>query len=92
MLGKQIRVARIERRWTLEELAERVGVSLPTIRKVERGDPTVSLGVALEAAATVGVPLFGADDERRWLERRRLDDRLALLPKTARKRVIDDAF
>lgn len=92
MLGEQIRVGRIERRWTLSELGERVGVSVPTIRKVERGDPTVALGVAFEAAVTVGLPLFGEDDERWRLEQHRIDDRLALLPKTARKQVIDDAF
>ena len=51
-------LARRERRWTLAELAERVGVSVVTIRKVERGDPTVALGTAFEAAVIAGVVLF----------------------------------
>ena len=68
LLGASVRAARLERRWTVEELAERVGVNHTTLRKVERGDLTVGLGVAFEAAALVGLPLFGGDDERRSIE------------------------
>jgi len=94
LLGEQIRLARLERRWTLEELAERAGVNHNTIRKVERGDLTVGLGPAFEAAALVGVSLFHADPERRHLETREVQTRLALLPARARRPVsnIDDDF
>lgn len=43
-IGDCIRTARIRRRQSAKELAGRIGVSLPTLRKLERGDPTVSLG------------------------------------------------
>ena len=94
LLGARIRLARLERRWTLEELAERVGANHNTIRKVERGDLSVGLGPALEAAALVGVPLFHADPERRALETREIQARLTLLPARARRpaREIDDDF
>ncbi len=93
LLGARVRLARRERRWTLQELAERVGVTQPTMRKVERGDPTVGLGVAFEAAAVLGVPLFHEDRLRRSLEANRVDDRLALLPKLVRKPAdVDDDF
>lgn len=46
LLGAWVRLGRRERRWTVAELAERVGVSVPTIEKVERGDLTVALGTA----------------------------------------------
>ncbi len=93
LLGARIRLARLERRWTLEQLAERVGVTRVTMRKVERGDLTVGLGVALEAAAVVGVPLFHDDAVRRRLEVRHVDDRLALLPKVVREPAeVDDDF
>ena len=72
LLGARIRAARRERRWTVDELAERVGVAHPTIRKIERGDPTVGLGPAFEAAALLGIPLFG-DDPGRRLGRCRLE-------------------
>lgn len=93
LLGRRIAVARRERRWTLGELAERVGVTRVTMRKVERGDPTVRLGVAFEAAALLDIPLFDADPSRRRLEARRLDDRLAVLPQAVRPRTkVDDDF
>lgn len=93
LLGEQIRLARLERRWTLEELAERVGVNHTTMRKVERGDLSVGLGPAFEAAALVGLPLFDADPGRLSLERRDVQARLALIPARARRpRKIDDEF
>jgi transcriptional regulator with XRE-family HTH domain len=85
LLGARVRLARRERRWTLQELAERVGVTPVTMRKVERGDLTVALGVAFEAAAVVGVPLFHEDRARRSIEAGRVEDRLAVLPQLVRK-------
>jgi transcriptional regulator with XRE-family HTH domain len=93
LLGDAVRAARLERRWTVRELAERVGASYNTIQKVERGDLTVALGVAFEAAVLLGVPLFGDDPERRRVEGARLRDRLAVLPERARRPVrIDNDF
>jgi transcriptional regulator with XRE-family HTH domain len=90
LLGMQIASGRRERRWQLAELAERAGVSVPTARKAERGDPSVSLGTALELATLVGVRLFGVDDDEigRQLNERR--DRLALLPARIRRRPSDE--
>lgn len=85
-------LARRERRWTLAELAERVGVSVVTMRKVERGDPSVALGTAFEAAALVGVPLFHHDPARRSVEGEVVQSRLAVLPATVRPRHVDDDF
>jgi transcriptional regulator with XRE-family HTH domain len=74
------------------ERAERVGVSVPTIEKVERGDLTVALCTALEAAVLVGVALFDEDPERRAREAGRVSDRLPLLPEAVRHPTIDDDF
>jgi transcriptional regulator with XRE-family HTH domain len=93
LLGARVRLARGERRWTLQELAERVGVTHVTMRKVERGDLTVALGIAFEAAAVLGVPLFHEDPSRRTLEAGRVEDRLAVLPQLVRKpEEVDDDF
>lgn len=93
LLGARIQLARRERRWTLQELADRAGVTAVTMRKVERGDPSVRLGVAFEAAALTGVPLFDPDPSRRRLEAERVDDRLAVLPRLVRRPTeIDDDF
>ena len=93
LLGGHVAAARRERRWTLNELAERVGVTKTTMSKVERGDVTVGLGVAFEAAAILGVPLFSEDANRRRVEAARIDDRLTVLPRAVRKPTqVDDDF
>ena len=92
LLGAQVGVARRERRWTTQELADRVGITKVTLLKIEHGDPSVRLGDAFEAATIVGVPLFHPDPERRRLEASHLSDRLAALPQLVRRPVIDDEF
>jgi transcriptional regulator with XRE-family HTH domain len=93
LLGARIQLARRERRWTLQELADRAGVTAVTMRKVERGDPSVRLGVAFEAAVLTGVALFDPDPSRRGLEAGRVEDRLAVLPRLVRRPgEIDDDF
>jgi transcriptional regulator with XRE-family HTH domain len=93
LLGARIRLGRRERRWTMEELAERVGIGVVTMRKIERGDPSVRLGLAFEAATLTGVPLFHEEASRLSLERGRVEDRLAVLPRSVRKPTqVDDDF
>jgi transcriptional regulator with XRE-family HTH domain len=84
ILGLQIAAARKSRRWTLSELAERAGISTPTLRNIERGEPTTAIGAAFEVATLVGVPLFDAEADDLLALRRRAEDRLALLPRTVR--------
>jgi transcriptional regulator with XRE-family HTH domain len=92
LLGLRVRLGRLEKRWTIAELAQRVGVSERTIANVERGDLGVALGTALEAAVVVGVALFHPDDDRRRLESARVRDYLTLLPRTVRPGPVDDDF
>ncbi|MCS6068942.1 helix-turn-helix domain-containing protein [Klebsiella variicola subsp. variicola] len=61
-----IRTARIERKLTVEELAERAGVSRGLVYRAEEGDMGCAIGAVFELATIVGVPLFytgsGIDD------------------------------
>jgi transcriptional regulator with XRE-family HTH domain len=84
LLGAQVALSRRERRWSARDLAERAGITPPTLRKVERGDPTVSIGVAFEVARLVGVPLFHEDRTRLTLDLDRTRDRAAVLPQRVR--------
>lgn len=90
-LGSEIARARRERRWSQTELAERVGVALGTIRAVERGSPSVTLGVAVEAAVVLAIDLLGgpAAAATRAADNRRV---LALLPRRVRAEAVDDDF
>ena len=94
LLGAEIRVRRIQRGWSIEALAGRVGASHPTITKAERGDPTVAIGIVFEAATLVGVPLFGEDAVTRALHGAQLAREVGLLPSSARakRKVVDNDF
>jgi transcriptional regulator with XRE-family HTH domain len=48
-LGKRLRAARIERNDTMDVFAQRLGVSVGTVRAMERGAPTVQVGAWLNA-------------------------------------------
>jgi transcriptional regulator with XRE-family HTH domain len=53
-LGVDIAVARKRRRFTQQRLADGAGVNVATIRRLERGDAGVSLGVLAMALLTLG--------------------------------------
>lgn len=44
-MGEQIKLARLRRRLSTELVAERAGVSRSTLWKVEKGDPSVAMGI-----------------------------------------------
>jgi transcriptional regulator with XRE-family HTH domain len=54
-LGGNIATARRRRRETQAALATRVMVSLPTLRKMERGDPSVGIAVYFSALWALGL-------------------------------------
>ena len=54
-LGENIRVARKKRRISTVSMAERAFVSRSTYTKVEKGDPTVSIGAYASVLAILGM-------------------------------------
>lgn len=44
-LGADLAVARLRRRESLRTWAQRLGVTVATLRRLEAGDPTVSMGI-----------------------------------------------
>ena len=93
LLGEQIRISRRERRWTQADLAERAGVGVRTVNRVENGDARVTLGTVFELAALTGVILFHADRERLSLDLDRARARSALLGRVRRRNdEVDDDF
>lgn len=81
------------RRWTAQELADRAGITRSTLRKIENGDPGVAAGSYFEVAALTGLPLYSPEPSSVDAERRRIADRLALLPaRVDRPRVPDNDF
>ena len=94
VLGKQIRLARKGRRMSEHDLAARVGIARSTLQRLEKGDPTVEIGLVLEAATLTGVDLFVPETTTLAPQIERIDDRLALMPGSIRKppREVDDDF
>ena len=54
-LGSAIRIARLRRRQSAQDFASRLGVSLPTLRKLERGDPGVVVATFVCALWLLGL-------------------------------------
>jgi transcriptional regulator with XRE-family HTH domain len=54
VLGNRIRSARIRRGDQQKVFAYRIGVSIPTLRDLEEGKPTVSIGAFMNALEAVG--------------------------------------
>lgn len=94
LLGGLIREGRKERGWTVQELADRVGVSRWTMQRLETGDPRCQVGAAFEAATLVGVDLFETDRVGLVKHLRHVEDKLRLLPKAVRVKPgeVDDDF
>jgi transcriptional regulator with XRE-family HTH domain len=85
-LGQRLREARLRRRFTVTQVAERAAVSRPTLNKVEQGDAAVTMGTYLRVLAVLGlendVGLLAAEDP----VGRRLQDAELGVPRRAPRR------
>src|SRR6476646_8251993 len=84
LLAQMIRRARIERKLTTQELADRTGISRGLVQRIERGDPGCAIGAVFETAAIVGVRLFDANQPAIAAHLSANKATLALMPKTVR--------
>ena len=83
LLGTEIARERKRLRVTAADLAERARISVMTLRKVERGEPSVAIGIVFEIAVLLGIDLFGTPDEVH-ARTGRVQESLALLPQRVR--------
>ncbi|MDA9420791.1 helix-turn-helix transcriptional regulator [Bradyrhizobium sp. CCBAU 53380] len=86
LLGQLLRKARIERKMSTLNVAERAGISRGLLRRIEAGDPRSTIGAVFEVAAIVGVRLF--DVEQATMSQAIESNRevMTLLPKSIRAR------
>ncbi len=92
-LGRNIRTARLRRRLSMQELAERIGTSRYVVADIEKGKPTTAIAAYLGALWALGlindmseVANPDRDEEGKILEQARS-------PKTApKRRALNDDF
>ncbi len=94
LLGKQIQLGRKKRKWSEKNLAERIGITRVTLRKIESGEMTCAIGLVFEAAALVGLNLFEQDRLPLSVSIEQTANNIALLPKRIQPqiKVVDDDF
>lgn len=83
-MGQQIRLARLRRNYTSQEMAERTGLTRGTISKIEAGEESVSMGNYFRVLIALGL-----DDDILNLAKddilgRKLQDAKLEIPKRAK--------
>lgn len=97
-IAKVLLTARKTKQMRQNDLAERVGVSRQTIARLEKGDPTIGIGIYLTVAWLLDIPLLGLAEGKESQQaalgqiinflHQQLPDRIAL----KREKNIDDKF
>ena len=85
-MGEQIKLARLRRDLSSEQVAERAGIARGTLIKVEKGDEGVSMGIYFRVLIALGlgqdILLLAKDDELG----RKLQDAKLVVKERASKR------
>ena len=55
ILGENIKLARLRRRYTTQRVAERADISRPTLLSIEKGNPNVSIGAYVKVLFVLGL-------------------------------------
>ena len=66
-LGENLKLARLRRRLTTDQVCERAGISRTTLWQIEKGAPNVTMGAYAQVLFVMGlekdIARLGADDE-----------------------------
>ena len=84
LLGGRLRTWRIKAGQTQDDFAARIGVSIPTLRRMEKGDPNTAIRYWVEAIGVLGCE---KDIHGLLREQRSLFDEGDQVMATSRKRV-----
>ena len=53
--GEQIKLARLRRKLTAQDVADRAGIGRTTVTQIEKGSPSVSMGMYLTVLSALGL-------------------------------------
>jgi transcriptional regulator with XRE-family HTH domain len=89
-LGEDIKLARLRRRLSVGQVAERAGISRSTLWQIEKGLPNVSMGYYAQVLFVLGleknISIMAADD----VLGRKLQDAEILVRKRAPKKITNN--
>ena len=85
-LGENIRLARLRRKYSTQQVSERANISRPTLLAIEKGNPNVSIGAYVKVLMVLGlekdINTVAKDDDLG----RRLQDANLIIKERAPKR------
>jgi transcriptional regulator with XRE-family HTH domain len=85
-LGENIRLARLRRKYSTQQVSERANISRPTLLAIEKGNPNVSIGAYIKVLMVLGlekdINTVAKDDDLG----RRLQDANLIIKERAPKR------
>ena len=85
-LGENIKLARLRRKYSTQQVSERANISRPTLLSIEKGNPNVSIGAYVKVLMVLGlekdITTVAKDDDLG----RRLQDANLVIKKRAPKR------
>ncbi len=86
-LGENIKLARLRRKFSTEQVSERANISRPTLHSIEKGSESVSIGLYLQVLIVLGLEkdflMIAQDDE---LGRKLLDAGLSTKERAPKKK------
>jgi DNA-binding XRE family transcriptional regulator len=88
LLGALAQIERKSLRFTVKEMADPLDVDRGTVQRLERGDPKIALGLAFEACAMLGIPLFQKDAHWLFMRLDEASKRLALRLRRASSKLL----
>lgn len=92
VLGENIKLARLRRKFSSEQVAERADISRPTLVSIEKGSPNVTIGAYVKVLSVLGlendIMEVGNDDKLG----RRLQDAKLVVRERAPKILKNDAL
>jgi len=88
-LGQRLKDARLRRRFSMETVCARANISRPTLYKVEKGDPTVAIGIYVNVLRVLGlVADLGMIAKEDAVGRRIQDDALPYRKRAPRRKAL----
>lgn len=89
-LGQRLKDARLRRRFSMETVCARADISRPTLYKVEKGDPTVAIGIYVNVLRVLGlVEDLGMIAKEDAIGRRIQDDALPHRKRAPRRKELE---